>query len=73
MTISFVDPEALMMPLEELELAQWMQAWYNRALDDGHIHPTYEPDSATIERLEAYYKVGLTPGEGVGVLFGKLH
>ncbi|HVW48879.1 MAG TPA: hypothetical protein VHC91_00525 [Trinickia sp.] len=73
MTISFIDPEALGTSLEDLELAQWMHAWYDRALNDGHIHPTYEPDSATIERLQAYYNVGLTPSECVGALFGKLH
>ena len=73
MSTTFFAPDSWGFAPEELELRHWMAAWFDRAVTDGHIHVTYEPDAETVERLEAYFKVGLTPGEGVGVLFGMLH
>lgn len=73
MSTSFLGADSLELSREELELRQWMAAWYHFALTDGHIHPTFELDQEMADRLESYFKVGLSPGEGVGVLFGMLH
>ncbi len=74
MNISILDPDALgVIPAEELALRQWVADWYDRALTDGHIQLTYELDEPMAERLEAYFKVGLTPDDGVDALFGTLH
>ena len=73
MNVSILDPDAQGLPEQELQLRQWMLDWYDRALTEGHIYSTYELDTQTAERLEAYFKVGLTPGDGVDALFGTLH
>jgi hypothetical protein len=58
---------------EEAELRQWITNWYGYAISAGFIEPPYELDNATAERLWAYFTVGLTPNEGAGVMFGRLH
>ncbi|WP_242538893.1 hypothetical protein [Trinickia acidisoli] len=73
MITSFLNTDSPELPGEEFELHQWLADWHHYALTDGHIHSTYELDDETVERLESYFKLGLTPREGVGVLFGTLH
>jgi hypothetical protein len=58
---------------EEAELRKWIIDWYAYAMSVSFIEPPYELDNATAERLEGYCKVGLTPNEGAGAMFGRLH
>ncbi|HTI18562.1 MAG TPA: hypothetical protein VL598_12925 [Trinickia sp.] len=73
MNTSSVDHAVWGIKPEETALRQWLTAWYHFALSDGHIEPDYELDNATAERLEGYFRVGLTPGEGATATFGKVH
>jgi hypothetical protein len=73
MNATFPEPDLSGLPPEEMRLRQWMATWYHFALEDGYILPQFELDMETAERLEGYFKVGLTPDEGVGALFGTLH
>jgi hypothetical protein len=73
MDTSFVDQDSLGLPPEETALRQWIIAWYHLAVSDGFVEPHYQLDEVTAARLEGYFQVGLTPGEGVDVVFGTLH
>jgi hypothetical protein len=73
MNTSFVDQDALGLPAEETALRQWIIAWYHHAVHDGFVEPQYQLDEATATRLEGYFLAGLTPGDGVGAVFGTLH
>jgi hypothetical protein len=61
------------LPAEEAELRKWITAWYEHAISAGFIRPPYVLDDVTARRLEAYFRIGLTPREGAGVMFGTLH
>lgn len=65
--------DARELPSEEAALRKWITAWYQAAVLHGYIEPPYELDNETAERLEDYFHFGLTPAEGAGVFFGKLH
>ncbi|PMS37991.1 hypothetical protein B0G57_101328 [Trinickia symbiotica] len=68
-----VDHEVWELLPEETALRQWIMTWYHFAVSEGYVEPEYELDNATAERLEGYFQVGLTPGEGADVIFGQLH
>lgn len=57
----------------ELELRAWMLAWYDHAVSVGFVRPPFTLSDATAERLEGYFKVGLTPVEGAEAVFGVTH
>lgn len=67
------DDTTAVLPLEVAELRTWIKAWYEHAVSVGFIRHAYVLDEATAERLESYYRSGLTPCEGAGVMFGWLH
>jgi hypothetical protein len=73
MTKLFAVEDTAALPLDIAELRSWITAWYEHALSVGFIRPAYVLDEATAERLESYYRFGLTPSEGAGVMFGTLH
>jgi hypothetical protein len=73
MNPSTLDTDLSGLPTAVLPFRQWMTAWYLYAVADGQIERSYNLDDATAERLEGYFKTGLTPSEGVGALFGALH
>lgn len=55
------------------DLRAWMTAWYEHAVKVGFIRPPFTLDEAIADRLEGYFKVGLTPVEGADVIFGVTH
>ncbi|RDK01000.1 hypothetical protein [Paraburkholderia lacunae] len=57
----------------DLELRAWMLAWYDHAVSVGFVRPPFTLSDATAERLEGYFKVGLTPVEGAEAFFGIVH
>jgi hypothetical protein len=57
----------------EQELRTWMLAWYDHAVSVGFVRPPFTLSDATAERLEGYFKVGLTPVEGAEAFFGVVH
>lgn len=65
--------DAWELPPEERKLRQWITAWYQSAVRSGYVEPPYELDHAMAERLEGFFRVGLTPAEGASVVFGTLH
>jgi len=69
----FAEDDTAALPLDVAELRTWITAWYEHALSVGFIRPPYVLDETTAERLESYYRFGLTPSEGAGVMFGTLH
>ncbi|HEV3104210.1 MAG TPA: hypothetical protein VGZ01_00765 [Trinickia sp.] len=73
MNTSSADHDLATLHPEEAKLRQWVAAWYHYAVSDGLIEPSYQLDDATAKRLEGYFKAGLAPGEGVGIVFGTLH
>jgi hypothetical protein len=73
MTTYFAEEETAVLPQEEVELRTWITAWYKHALSVGFIRSAYILDEPPAERLESYFRFGLTPSEGAGVMFGTLH
>jgi hypothetical protein len=69
----FAEDDAVALPLDVVGLRAWISTWYEHALSVGFIRPPYVLDEATAGRLESYYRLGLTPSESVGVMFGTLH
>jgi hypothetical protein len=55
------------------ELERWACAWYDEAVKAGAIGASYCLDTATIDRLRAYFKAGLSPTEAALVCFGNRH
>ncbi|RZF23676.1 hypothetical protein EVC45_43015 [Paraburkholderia sp. UYCP14C] len=64
-------PTAL--PQDAIELRAWLSDWYDHAFNVGYIHPPFTLDEATADRLEGYFKAGLTPAEGAMAFFGSVH
>jgi hypothetical protein len=73
MNTSSIDSDVWGWPPEDTALRQWITAWYYFAVDEGFIEPQYELNEETAVRLEGYFQVGLTPGEGVNGIFGSRH
>jgi hypothetical protein len=69
----FVEDNTAALPLDVAELRTWVTAWYEHALSVGFILPAFVLDEATAERLETYFRFGLTPSEGARAMFGTLH
>jgi len=69
--MSHDEPEGL--PEHVINLRQWISAWYSHALAVGFIRPPFTMDDAIAGRLEGYFAAGLTPAEGVNVIFGLVH
>ncbi|MDB5837884.1 MAG: hypothetical protein JWR14_7714 [Caballeronia sp.] len=69
----FAEDDAVALPLDVVGLRAWISMWYEHALSVGFIRPPYVLDEATSGRLESYYRLGLTPSESAGVMFGTLH
>lgn len=67
------DDESNGLPQYVTDLRAWMTAWYEHAVKVGFIRPPFALDEAIAERLEGYFKVGLTPVEGADVIFGVTH
>lgn len=65
--------DAWELPPEERELRQWITDWYQSAVKSGYVEPPYELDNAMAERLEGFFRFGLTPAEGACVVFGTVH
>lgn len=62
-------------PLSEyaVELHTWLSDWYDHAYRVGYVHPPFTLDDAIAERLEGYFRAGLTPEEGAVAFFGVMH
>ncbi|MFL9982411.1 hypothetical protein [Paraburkholderia sediminicola] len=58
---------------DEAGLHAWMLAWYDHAVSVGFLHPPFILNDVTAERLEGYFRVGLTPAEGAEAFFGVAH
>jgi len=69
----FAEGDTAALPLDVAGLRTWISAWYEHALSVGFIRPPYVLDEATAGRLESYYRLGLTPSDSAGVMFGTLH
>ena len=54
-------------------LRAWMLAWYDLAVSAGFVRPPFLLNDVTAERLEGYFRVGLTPAEGAEAFFGTAH
>jgi hypothetical protein len=55
------------------ELRTWLSDWYDHAYSVGYVYPPFELDQAIADRLEGYFKAGLTPVEGAVAFFRKMH
>lgn len=61
-------------PLENFpELEAWACAWYDEAIKAEFISVSYHPDTATVDRLRTYFKVGMAPAEAAHACFGHKH
>ncbi|KAE8760487.1 MULTISPECIES: hypothetical protein [Paraburkholderia] len=58
---------------DEAGLRAWMLAWYDHAVSVGFLHPPFTLNDGMAERLEGYFRVGLTPAEGAEAFFGVAH
>ncbi|MGB8421021.1 hypothetical protein [Paraburkholderia sp.] len=54
-------------------LRAWMLAWYDHAVSIGFVRPPFILNDVAAERLEGYFRVGLTPAEGAEAFFGTAH
>lgn len=61
------------LPQDESSLRAWMLAWYDHAVSVGFLSPPFTLNDVTAERLEGYFRVGLTPAEGAEAFFGVAH
>jgi hypothetical protein len=57
--------------LEELET--WACAWYIESINAGFVSISYHPDTATVDRLRAYFNAGLSPAEAAHACFRCVH
>ncbi|WP_367619715.1 hypothetical protein [Caballeronia sp. SEWSISQ10-4 2] len=55
------------------ELDVWTCAWYDAAVEAQFISASYHPDTATLDRLRSYFRVGLTAQEAAHACFGGRH
>ncbi|MGF6291734.1 hypothetical protein OKW50_006669 [Paraburkholderia youngii] len=65
--------EKLIGPQDVIQLRAWLSDWYDYVFAVGYIHPPFTLDEATTDRLEGYFKAGLTPAEGAILFFGIVH
>jgi hypothetical protein len=63
----YVTPENLR------ELERWACAWHSEAVKAEFISTSYHPDTATLDRLRAYFKAGLSPAEAARACFDGKH
>ena len=56
-----------------IDLRTWISDWYDHAFKAGLVRPPFTVDNAIVERLEGYFKAGLTPAEGAIAFFGFVH
>ena len=61
------------LPLYVIDLRAWISDWYDHAFKVGLVQPPFTLDESTADRLEGYFKAGLTPAEGVIAFFGVVH
>lgn len=61
------------LPQSVVELRRWISDWYDHAFRVGFVEPPFRLDEAILERLEGYFRVGLTPAEGAIAFFGSMH
>jgi hypothetical protein len=55
------------------EWRTWLSDWYDHAYREGYVSPPFALDYAIAERLEGYFRVGLTPAEGAVAFFRMMH
>lgn len=60
-------------PQHLTDLHAWINAWYDHAVMAGFIRPPFHLDETIADRLEGYFRVGLTPIEGADAVFGVMH
>jgi hypothetical protein len=60
-------------PQYVIDLRTWISDWYDHAFKVGFVRPPFTVDAAIVERLEGYFKAGLTPAEGAIAFFGVAH
>ncbi|HEV3423827.1 MAG TPA: hypothetical protein VG105_08605 [Paraburkholderia sp.] len=68
-----VHEESECLPQYVTDLRAWISAWFDHAVSVGFIRPPFILDETIADRLEGYFKVGLTPVEGADVFFGVMH
>ena len=68
-----VDDASNGLPLYVIELRAWLSDWYDHAFKVGFVRPPFTLDEAIADRLEGYFKAGLTPAEGAIAFFGTMH
>jgi hypothetical protein len=61
------------MPQDVIELRAWLSDWYDHAFAVGYIYPPPMLDEATADRLEGFFKAGLTPARRREAFFGSVH
>ncbi|WP_438268802.1 hypothetical protein [Paraburkholderia atlantica] len=54
------DDALSILPKEMIQLRAWLSDWYDQAFAAGYIHPPFILDEVTADRLEGYFKAGLT-------------
>lgn len=58
-------------PKHEQDLDAWVCAWYDAAVARDFIRWPYNPDAATVERIQAYFHLNLTPVEAANACFAR--
>jgi hypothetical protein len=61
------------LPQSVMDLRRWISDWYDHAFKVGFVEPPFRLDEAILERLEGYFRAGLTPAEGAIAFFGFVH
>jgi hypothetical protein len=61
------------LPQYVIDLRAWISDWYDHAFKVGLVRPPFTLDEAIVERLEGYFRAGLTPAEGAIAFFGVVH
>ncbi|MEM5338417.1 hypothetical protein [Paraburkholderia azotifigens] len=68
-----IDDASNALPQYVIDLRTWISDWYDHAFKVGLVRPPFTLDDATADRLEGYFKAGLTPVEGAIAFFGTVH
>jgi hypothetical protein len=68
-----IDDASYALPPYVIELRAWISDWYDHAFKVGFVRPPFALDEAIADRLEGYFKAGLTPAEGAIAFFGTMH
>jgi hypothetical protein len=55
------------------DLRAWISDWYDHAFKVGLVRPPFRLSEAIADRLEGYYRAGLTPAEAATAIFGTVH